>query len=155
MTADAVATPLALPLADALALPAWRLAVDLGVAVLAWLVQLVIYPAFAAIARPGFCAWHAGYTRRISAVVVPLMLGQLALHAVALWRAPSPLGGLQALLLGVAWAATFLVAVPCHRRLAAAGCEPPVLRRLLRANAVRTAAWSLVAGISAGVVLAG
>jgi hypothetical protein len=30
-----------------------------------------------------------------------------------------------------------------------------VLRRLLRANAVRTAAWTLVAGISAGVVLAG
>jgi hypothetical protein len=142
-------------IAEVLALPAWRLAVDVGLAVLSWLVQLVIYPAFAAIARPGFCAWHAGYTRRISVVVVPLMLGQFALHAMALWRAPSWLGGLQALLLAVAWAATFLVAVPCHRRLGGAGCEPPVLRRLLRANAVRTAAWTLVAGISAGVVLAG
>ncbi len=142
-------------LADAPAVPALRLAVDAGLAVLAWLVQLIIYPAFAAIDRAGFCAWHAGYTRRISWVVVPLMLAQAPLHAAALWRQPTGVAALQAALLAVAWLATFLVAVPCHRRLGAEGCRPAVLRRLLAANAVRTAAWTAMASLSASVILRG
>jgi len=142
-------------LADASALPALRLAVDLALAVLSWLVQLIIYPAFAAVDRAGFCAWHAGYTRRISRVVVPLMLLQVLLHALTAWRQASAAAVLPAGLLVVAWLATFLVAVPCHRRLGAEGCRPDVLRRLLAANAVRTVAWTAMALVSAVLVLRG
>jgi len=141
-------TSLPADLAASPAVSALRLAVDVGLAILAWLVQLVIYPAFAAVDRARFRAWHAGYTRRISWVVVPLMFAQLGLHGRALWREPAPLGAVQAALIAAAWLATFLVAVPCHGRLQRGGCEPGVLRRLLAANGVRVAVWSAVAALS-------
>jgi hypothetical protein len=129
-------------------LPILRLAVDLGLVVLVWLVQLVIYPAFADIDRARFGAWHALYTRRISLVVVPLMFAQAGLHMAGVWRTPGPLA--MAALGGVlaAWLVTFVLAVPCHGRLQAGGCTPDVLRRLLAANLARAVLWSAVAILS-------
>jgi hypothetical protein len=53
--------------------------VSFGLIVLIWLVQLVIYPAFASIAPERFARWHARYTRTVTWIVAPLMLGQAGL----------------------------------------------------------------------------
>ena len=124
-------------------LAAATLAVDVGMAVLIWLVQLVVYPAFAAVRSERFVEWHAGYTRAITWIVGPLMLGQAALHAVALLRGSSVAAVLAVALIAVAWVATGTLAVPCHRRLER-GFDETAWRRLLRTNWIRTAAWSLV-----------
>lgn len=113
-----------------------------GLVVLIWLVQLIIYPAFSAIEPGRFIAWHAGYTRAITWVVGPLMLGQAGLLGFLLATRPSWLYALAACLVAAAWAATCFLAVPAHDRLREAGPDPAVIARLVAKNWIRTAAWS-------------
>ncbi|MEZ4388947.1 MAG: hypothetical protein R3D98_15485 [Candidatus Krumholzibacteriia bacterium] len=123
------------------------LAVDAGLVVLVWLVQRIIYPAFADIEPARFREYHRGYGARIAQVVVPLMVAQAALHGRGLLVAADPVALAAAGGIVAAWAVTFLGAVPCHRRLAVAGCEAGLLRRLLRWNLMRAVAWTLVLGL--------
>ena len=114
-----------------------------GLVVLIWMVQLIIYPAFADIAADRFARWHAGYTRAISRIVVPLMFAQLAATGWLLVSRPTLWHGLSAGMVAVAWVATFALAVPAHDGLRDSGQDEAVLRRLLAANWIRTAAWTL------------
>lgn len=114
-----------------------------GLVVLIWLVQVVIYPAFAEIAPERFARWHAGYTRAVTWIVMPLMLGQVALLGWLLVVRPSPWGFFAAGTVAVAWLATFTLAVPAHDKLRANGLDESVIRKLVATNWIRTVAWTL------------
>ena len=116
---------------------------SLGLVVLIWLVQIIIYPAFAEIAPDRFAPWHAGYTRAVTWIVAPLMLAQVALLAWLAVVRPSPRVLLAAAMVAVAWIATFALAVPAHNTLQAQGIEGGVIRRLVATNWIRTVAWTL------------
>lgn len=110
-----------------------------------WFVQVVHYPLMAAVGRTDFRAYEALHQRRTGWVVGPAMLVELA-AAIGLVVAASGAAAAQASRLGLAllvviWVATAAGAMPAHRRLAA-GFSAAGLRRLLRVNWVRTAAWS-------------
>jgi hypothetical protein len=64
----------------------------------------------------------------------------------------SPLFLFTAALLIVVWVSTFTLQVPAHRALLQ-GWSEPVHRRLVLTNWIRTAAWTLRAGILAGIFL--
>jgi hypothetical protein len=117
--------------------------VAFGLVVLIWLVQVIVYPAFSEIPAARFATWHAGYTRAISGIVAPLMLGQAALLGWLLAVRPSPWAALAAGLVALAWVVTFALAVPAHEALQAAGPDPDVIARLIAVNGVRTVAWTL------------
>ena len=119
-------------------------ALDTGLLVLIWLVQLVIYPSFRVVEAGDFRSWHAQYTRRMGWVVIPLMFGQLGCHAALAWGSPTCPAVLLALA-GViaAWVLTFVKAVPLHRQLGRLGRDANAIDRLVRVNAWRTAAWTL------------
>ena len=121
--------------------------VAFGLVVLIWLVQLVIYPAFADIAAEGFLAWHARYTRAITGIVGPLMLAQVVLAALLVYRRPSPATILYAVLVAATWLLTALVAVPIHNALASGGHDLAKIHRLIGTNWLRTAAWTLAFGL--------
>ncbi|MFM2089704.1 MAG: hypothetical protein RLZZ127_193 [Planctomycetota bacterium] len=122
------------------------IAVSTGMAVLIWLVQTVIYPAFHHIRPDVFTAWHRAYTGIIAVIVVPLMVCQAGLVA---WRLSDGRADAATLVLAacvaMAWAATFLLSVPCHDRLQRHGHDPEVIRRLVATNGIRTAAWTIAA----------
>lgn len=110
---------------------------------LIWVVQLVLYPSFALVGKDSFPRYHAAHSRRITLVVAPLMLGELATAAVLLWlgfRDPFFLGSL--IPLAVIWISTGMVQVPLHDRLSA-GFDALAHRRLVSTNVWRTAAWTL------------
>ena len=117
-----------------------------------WVVQVVHYPLFAAVGRPGWHAYEAAHRRRITAVVGPVMLAQ-AVVAVAL-VADRP--GLPAALnLGLALgllAATVTLFGALHARLER-GWDGAAHRRLLRLNAVRAAAWTAQLAVAVALVL--
>jgi hypothetical protein len=117
--------------------------VSFGLVVLIWLVQLVIYPAFASIAPERFARWHAGYTRTVTWIVAPLMLVQAGLIGwlVAVW--PGALTIIASSSVAVAWAVTARGAIPLHDRLQANGPDPVLVRALVRANWIRTVAWTI------------
>lgn len=118
--------------------------VSFGLVVLIWLVQVIIYPAFAEITPSRFAAWHARYTRTITAIVGPLMFAQVGLMGALLLRRPRPAWVAASALVLVAWAATARLAVPLHDELQARGQDLDTIGRLVRINWVRTAAWTLV-----------
>lgn len=124
-------------------LPAARLAVDTGLLVLIWLVQLIIYPSFLYADPERLVRWHGDYSGRISLVVVPLMLLQVALIFAQLTTRPDPLVWTSAVLVAGCWLSTFFLSVPLHGRIGGGEIEASVLQALVDTNWPRTAAWSL------------
>lgn len=127
-----------------------QLATTLPLAGLIWTIQLVHYPLFARVGAENFAAYHAEHAQRITWIVAPLMLVELA--AALAWirwpfeRAPSWLAPAMAALVGVAWITTAFASVPAHAQLEL-GFVRGAFERLVATNWARTAAWTLRAGL--------
>ena len=86
--------------------------------------QVVHYPLFAAVGLDAFVRYEALHTSRISLIVMPLMIAELAgAAALALSPEPLPFAGRTERVVGLGlvlaiWASTFLLSVPEHGRLA-------------------------------------
>lgn len=120
---------------------------------LVWVVQLLVYPGFAAVgATADWREVHDRHTRTMGRLVTAPWAVQGLTCAWLLLAAPVP--WLLAIAAGVCGAVTvavtMLVSVPCHRRLSA-GYDPVVLARLVRTNWYRTAAWSAGALVAAAM----
>lgn len=125
---------------------------------LIWMVQAVHYPLFVEVGDAAFARYHAAHLSAIGRVVMAPMLAEAAL---ALWlvadhpaRLPAAVAWASAVLVGVAWADTFFLAVPLHDLLVARGYDRARISRLVAANWIRTIAWSArLALLSYGVWL--
>ncbi len=118
---------------------------------LIWVIQVVHYPLFALVGREARSAYHAAHVRRISWLVAPLMGAELLCALALWWAAPPPLlwaARAGAGLVGVIWVSTALAQVPAHDALSRSWDEG-AHARLVRSNWVRTAAWTLRAGVGA------
>lgn len=108
-----------------------------------WVVQLVVYPAFALVRRDDLPAYAAKHATRITPIVGPLMLVEaVAFVALVLLRAPLPVwlvvaGGTT---LVVNWTSTFLWQVPLHGRLQSG--DATAIMPLVRSNWLRTLCWT-------------
>jgi hypothetical protein len=116
-----------------------ELLITAGLVVLIWLIQVLHYPTFLFVHREAFARFEAFHTRRISVIVIPLMLAEVALALAN----PRPL---VACLVALVWLSTFLLQVPCHNKLAT-GFDEATVRRLIRTNWIRTVLWSLKLGL--------
>ena len=63
-----------------------RLLFDIGLLVFIWLVQLIIYPSFLFYERNNLKRWHVNYTKKITYVVLPLMVGQFIIAVILLFN---------------------------------------------------------------------
>lgn len=110
-----------------------------------WFVQLVHYPLFVSVGEERFDRFEKQHVRRTTWIVAPLMLGEtvtaVALAFLAWGRSWGWWTLLGVALLGVIWASTVWLQVPCHRKLES-GLDPASVRRLVRTNWIRTMAWS-------------
>jgi hypothetical protein len=115
-----------------------------------WVVQLVHYPLFAGVGAEGFVAYEAAHKVRITLVVFPAMTLELGTAVALLWLRPDVVPpwmvwvGLA--LVGVVWLSTAFVQVPLHTTLSG-GFEGGAHARLVATNWIRTAAWTLRAGL--------
>ncbi len=107
-------------------------------------IQQVHYPLFAKVGTAEFPAYEASHSARITILVVPLMVLELALAmALAVLTPPgisrwSTVAGLA--LVFVIWLATFLLQVPQHAILAR-GWDTYAHASLVASNWIRTWAW--------------
>ena len=110
---------------------------------LIWIVQTIIYPGMHGWDSDRFVLLHREYVRRISFIIVPLIVAQagLALHQVLL--APNLITAAQVILIGAVWGMTFFISVPLHKRLSA-GYDVQAVTRLTASNWLRTIGWSLI-----------
>ena len=124
-----------------------NIAVSWGLLILIWLVQIIIYPGFRHIPSGAFVAYHRWYTLKITALVLPLMIGEIIFLGVWWWTsAGQTLPYVATLAVAVVWLSTFKLQVPIHKRLQH-GKDKSLIRRLVTTNWIRTAGWSLKAGV--------
>ncbi|MEM9337446.1 MAG: hypothetical protein AAGA66_01875 [Bacteroidota bacterium] len=118
--------------------------VDFGLVVLIWMTQLIVYPGFNYYSEAQLIEWHVKYTKAISIIVMPLMLGQVLLHGWGLLNDFSMIRLFIALLIALAWVNTFFFAVPLHSKIAAGTDVMDSAASLVRVNWYRTFLWSAV-----------
>jgi hypothetical protein len=92
--------------------------------------------------------WHQQYTLKVSFVVMPLMLGQLALALYQLIFFTDLYTLSSAVLIGIAWVLTFFFAVPLHHAISIQEEHLPLVKRLIYINWYRTLVWNLAFFIS-------
>jgi hypothetical protein len=120
---------------------------------LIWTIQVVHYPMLLDVGEAAFRRCHDRHMARILWLVGPLMLAEAASATGLLYWGERTIGFLLSLgLLAVAWGCTALVQVPLHQQLEA-GYDPGLIRRLVRTNSWRTAAWTLRGGCLLAVVI--
>jgi hypothetical protein len=112
---------------------------------LIWTIQVVHYPLFAKVGESAFAEYHHAHTQRITLLVGPLMLAELATAVLLAVRPPSGIERIEtfvglALVVAI-WATTFLVSVPLHAKLGR-GFDHSAIRLLVATNWIRTALWS-------------
>ena len=111
---------------------------------LIWLIQQVNYPLMALVSEDDFVAYEAAHCRRISPVVLPLMVCELLTSGWLAFRPISPVEQeliVGAFLTGLLWLSTFLIQVPLHNRLEKC-FDRATWRRLVLTNWIRTILWS-------------
>ena len=119
-----------------------NLVVAAALAGLIWTIQVVHYPLFARVGTETWPRYEAEHQRRITWLVGPLMVANVAL-GVALFLADR--GALSALNAGLAiavFAATGLIYAPMHAALRSSASDAEIAR-LVRVNWARTATWTL------------
>ncbi len=126
-----------------------KLITDFGLLVLIWLVQLVIYPSFNYYRTKDLKVWHKFYTKRITIVVLPLMLSQLILSFTLLFISNwSSYHILDIGLVLLTWILTFAIFVPLHHKIDKSQNISESVYKLVKVNWIRTFLWSAIAVFS-------
>jgi DMSO reductase anchor subunit len=125
-----------------------RILLDFGLFVLIWIIQLVVYPSFGYYSQESLLKWHNKYTRRITYVVLPLMLGQLLISGIQLWNITSFYTVSSFLIVILLWVSTFFQFVPLHNDISKGNFSKKTLENLVKKNWLRTGLWTLLFFIS-------
>lgn len=126
-----------------------HLLIDFGFAVLIWAVQLVIYPSFKFYIGENLLKWHRIYTKKITFIVLPLMLIQLIITAAHLYSSFSLFTLLSMVIVVILWLITFMVFVPLHQSIDNQLNDDATVTKLIDKNKIRTFLWSLLFVLSA------
>ena len=107
-----------------------------------WVIQLLHYPSFHFINEKKYIEFQHFHMRRISFIVIPVMLIELASALLLSYFFRSSLTIiLLAILLGI-WGITFIFFTNMHQKLTN-GYDPSIVDRLVQINWSRTALWTL------------
>mgnify|MGYP001035937625 FL=1 len=106
-----------------------------------WVVQIVVYPAFALVGGAEWAAYHRRHGSAIAVVVLLPWLVQGVSTAALLLEGLTPASVALAVLALATVVLTVAAAVPAHGLLSATQ-DPGTLRCLLRANLLRTLCWT-------------
>lgn len=122
-----------------------QLLIDFGLVVLIWMVQLIIYPSFLRYESQSLGKWHLTYTGRITVIVAPLMIAQIAVAAYLLINSGS-YHYLEIIALGLIilnWLLTFSIFIPFHEKIDKNPADRKVQRRLVQSNWMRVVLFCL------------
>lgn len=132
----------------------WLLVVHLAATLLMtgviWVIQLVHYPLFRFVGDTSYAAYQAAHMNAITLLVLPLMLVEAGTGLLLAMSPPAGVPGWQVYLgfalIGVVWFMTVFINSPQHIQLSA-GFNEGVHQALVSSNWIRTAAWTVRAGL--------
>jgi hypothetical protein len=120
---------------------------DVGIVIVVWLAQVIMYPSLAHIEESVFVSWHRRYANRIAFFVIPLLCGQAIIVAMQIFMGGGILPIISGLIIVLCWTSTFGLSVPCHAKLQRSGKDLKVIERLVWTNLIRTLLWTFVFGL--------
>ena len=108
-----------------------------------WTIQIVHYPSFHYIDKLSFVNFHQFHERRISIIVMPLMILEL-ISSVALYfnDMSNHTFLLNLIIVGLIWCSTFFIQVPIHNILSTKK-DNMMIEKLVNTNWIRTFLWSM------------
>ena len=108
-----------------------------------WTIQIVHYPSFHYIDKLSFVNFHQFHERRISIIVMPLMILEL-ISSVALYfnDMSNHTFLLNLIIVGLIWCSTFFIQVPIHNILSQKK-DNRMIEKLVNTNWIRTFLWSM------------
>jgi hypothetical protein len=108
-----------------------------------WTIQIVHYPSFHYIDKMSFTNFHHFHERRISIIVMPLMLIELTTSTVLyINNMSSIVFALNLLIVVLIWCSTFFIQVPIHSILSQKK-DKKLIEKLVNTNWIRTFLWSM------------
>ena len=108
-----------------------------------WTIQIVHYPSFHYIDKISFTNFHHFHERRISIIVMPLMLIELTTStALYINNMSSIVFALNLLIVVLIWCSTFFIQVPIHSILSHKK-DKKLIEKLVNTNWIRTFLWSM------------
>lgn len=119
-----------------------RLLLDFGLLVLIWMVQLIIYPSFNYFEKDNLIRWHHKYTVRIGIVVMPLMIGQIAMSLMRVFTANTFCSVIDLTFVAGVWLSTFLQFVPMHNSISGGQIDARLVNKLIFSNWIRVFFWT-------------
>ena len=108
-----------------------------------WTIQIVHYPSFHYIDKLSFTNFHHFHERRISIIVMPLMLIELTTSTVLyINNMSSIVFALNLLIVVLIWCSTFFIQVPIHSILSQKK-DKKLIEKVMNTNWIRTFLWSM------------
>ncbi len=126
-----------------------RLVLDVGLLVLIWMIQLIVYPSFLFYTVKELIAWHKMYTKAIALIVIPLMLGQLGIAIYHVFLVQNTYALTSIVLVVFLWGITLLKFAPMHQQISEGNAHVKLLKKLVKINWIRTLIWTILCAMSA------
>ena len=126
-----------------------RLVLDVGLLVLIWMIQLIVYPSFLFYTAKELIAWHKMYTKAIALIVIPLMLGQLGIAIYQVFLVQNTYTLTSIVLVVFLWGITLLKFAPMHQQISEGNTHVQLLKKLVQNNWIRTLIWTILCAMSA------
>ena len=126
-----------------------RLVLDVGLLVLIWMIQLIVYPSFLFYTAKELIAWHKMYTKAIALIVIPLMLGQLGIAIYQVFLVQNTYTLTSIILVVFLWGITLLKFAPMHQQISDGNTHVQLLKKLVQNNWIRTLIWTILCAMSA------
>jgi len=126
-----------------------RIAIDFGLMVLIWMVQLLIYPSFRHFASDGLGKWHKIYSGNMTVIVAPMMFTQvyLAYHYWINLQDMYVINITYTILVALTWVTTFLFFIPIHATIDKTPTNQVLIKKLINYNWMRVLLWSTIVAI--------
>jgi len=121
-----------------------RLLLDFGLVVLIWIIQRIVYPSFLHYNTENLVRWHRIYTSRFSAIVIPLMFGQLGISIYQVFTNTNLYTVSSLVIIILIWISTFAIFVPIHAIISNENSSESDLVSLVNKNWMRTILWTLL-----------
>jgi hypothetical protein len=126
-----------------------RLVLDVGLLVLIWMIQLIVYPSFLFYTAKELIAWHKMYTKAIALIVIPLMLGQLGIAIYQVFLVQNTYTLTSIVLVVFLWGITLLKFAPMHQQISEGNTHVQLLKKLVQINWIRALIWTILCAMSA------
>ena len=121
-----------------------------------WVIQLLVYPNFSMISKKEFGSFHDKHMKKISVIVMPVMLIELGLTVIVtinyFYTNISKLVLMNSLLLAIIWLSTVFIQVPHHKELKR-HYSKEFVSILVSFNWLRTIAWTAKTIVIIAIIL--